>query len=210
MMVALLLNLNYKMDIIMIRHFGTATVVSIYSVAVGVADYLWLIPDSFKEVLFSKAAFKDKTDSFNISLKISVIFTSMASLVLLCIGKWAIPFLYGAEFFESYSVMAILLIGIPFMSVFKILSPLYVTQGDTRTYLMNLLCGIICNVILNAILIPKVGIMGAAVATVVSQISCGIYALGHYATKNHVPLKKIFTINSGELKSIKRIIKGRG
>lgn len=207
MLTALLLNLNYKMDIIMIRAFGTSAWAGIYSVAVTIADYLWLIPDAFKEVLFSKSVQENATDAFNASIKISVILTTMASGVLLVFGYWFIPVIYGKGFESVYSIMVILLIGIPFMSIFKILSPLYVTQGDTKSYFINLLCGIVCNVILNIILIPRLGLAGAAAATITSQIVCGIYAITRYIKKNEVPMKDIFTITSREKEMIKGFIR---
>lgn len=208
MITALLLNLNYKMDVIMVRNYSNSYNAGIYSVAVTIADYLWLVPDAFKEVLFSKSVQKKTTEIFNFAIKIAVYFTSALSLGLLLSGKWLIPIMYGKEFLGVYPIMALLLIGIPFMSVFKILSPLYVTQGDTKTYFWNLLFGVVCNYVGNRTLIPYLGLVGAAWATVFSQAVCGIFALLCFYKRNKISGRNLLVLLPNEIEFIKEFIGG--
>lgn len=46
--------------------------------------------------------------------------------------------------------------------------------GRTSQYAKGMLCGCIVNVVMNAVLIPKVGVSGAALATMASEITIGI------------------------------------
>lgn len=207
MLTALLLNLNYKVDVIMVRGFETSVAAGIYSTAVTIADYLWLVPDSFKEVLFSKSVKKETTGAFNLSIKLSILIIVALSICLIGFGGFLIPFVYGQEFADSYSIICILLIGIPFMSIFKILSPLYISQGDTKSYFLNLLCGVLCNIFLNSMLIPRMGIAGAAIGTVFAQIVCGIFAVTNYIYKNDVSIKALIVFSKEEIQIVKKVFR---
>jgi O-antigen/teichoic acid export membrane protein len=206
MMTTLLLNINYKMDVIMLRQFEATAIVGIYSVGVTIADYVWLIPDSFKEVLFSRAAKSTSVSPFNTSIKLSLLITSLISVGILIFGKSVITFIYGIEFSNSFDVTIILLIGIPFMSFFKIISPLFVSQGKTKIYFFNLLIGVIINFILNYALIPIMSVRGAALATIVSQFVCGIFALYMYISLNSVHLSDVFILRKNEIDTIKSLL----
>ena len=56
MIVMLLITINYRVDIVMIRHLSSSSEVGIYSVAVTLSNIFLVIPDAFKEVLFEKAS----------------------------------------------------------------------------------------------------------------------------------------------------------
>ena len=206
MLTTLLLNMNYKMDIVMLRQFDTSAAVGIYSVGVSIADYLWLIPDSFKEVLFSRAAKENSVNSFNLSIKLSTIMTTVISIGVFSLGRNVISFLYGSEFFNSFDITVILLIGIPFMSIFKIISPLFVSQGKTKLYFIILLVTIVINFVLNYILIAVMSLSGAAFATIISQIICGMFTLYMYIKINNIRTSSVFMFNRNEIDNIKSLL----
>ena len=207
MVTSLVLNLNYKMDVFMLKWLTTSATVGIYSVGVYFADQIWLIPDSFKEVLFSRAVKKDARKSFNNSIKISVFVTSIVCVFVAILGRLGIRILYGTDFIGAYYSMLILLIGIPFMSIFKVISPLFIAEGKTGRYFLNLVFGVIINVLLNYFLIPVLGGCGAAIATVSSQIVCGIVAILLYRMDNKEKVSELLIPTKEDINTIKSALK---
>jgi len=194
MLTSLLLNLHYKLDILMLKALTPSAAVGVYSVGVALADHLWLIPDAFKEALFSRGSKSDAVSPFNLSLKLSLVITAAACVALGVLGQVVIRLLYGVEFLGAYGSLVVLLIGIPFMSIFKIINPYFIAHGKTKSYFFTLVCGFAANLIGNSLMIPRWGTQGAAVATVVSQAVCGVVALVLYQRVSRVPWRELATI----------------
>ena len=181
MLTALLLKLNYKVDIFMLNIFNVEdSSIGIYAVSVSLATQTWIIPEAFKEVLYSRASKKNAVKSFLFSIKVSTYMLIAVTITFAFLGKYAILLLYGSEFVASYTTLIILLIGAPFMGIFNVINPYYLSMGKYTTHILNLLVGVIANIVLNFILISQFGIIGAAIATSASQIICGLFAIEQF------------------------------
>ncbi|MDD3414995.1 MAG: polysaccharide biosynthesis C-terminal domain-containing protein [Lachnospiraceae bacterium] len=208
MVTALLLKLNYKVDVIMLGIFHISNSdIGIYAVAVSVASQLWIIPEAFKEVLYSSATEKNAVKSFVMSLKVSNYSLVLIDICVLIFGRLAINILYGQEFADSYLNLVILIIGVPFMGVFNIVNPYYLSLGKYSIHLKNLALGVFSNIIVNAMLITSWHSIGAAIATTVSQIVCGIYACYQFCKSSGTPIKDILLINADDIKMVRKMVK---
>ena len=208
MVTALLLKLNYKVDVIMLNLFKIPDeAIGIYSVAISVASQLWILPEAFKEVLYSKSTENNPEKAFVSALKISTYSLFLFDLFIIAIGYWIVLLLYGMPFIGAYKHLIVLVIGVPFMGVFNILNPYYLAMGLYTIHMKNLAFGVVSNIIVNSLLIVPLGAFGAAIATSVSQIVCGIYACIQFSKNSSMPLKEIMLVNKSDVNLIKRIIK---
>lgn len=207
MITSLLVNLNYKLDVLMLNNYVSSSLVGIYSVGVTLAEFGWLIPDTFKEVLFSKTAKSDSIQSIIYCLKISFYSIIAAIVLVVFIGKIFIKIMYGNEFLNSYLVTVILFLGIPAMAWFKIISTLYLAQGKRYFYLLTLLASVIANALANLILIPKFSIYGAAMASVISYTVCGGVFLVDFCNEYKINIIEIFKITKKNVTDLKKMIK---
>lgn len=173
MFTTFLITINYQMDVIILKWFVPFTEIGYYTVGVGLASQAWLIPDAFKDVLFSKTAKNDSLKDIQYSLKLNFIVNTAIFLIVLFSGKYFITLLYGQQFLPAYTVTVIIFFGSIWMAVFKILIPIYNAKGMQRISFWILLTSAVVNVVLNIILIPRHGIEGAAYASVVSYSICG-------------------------------------
>ena len=82
-------------------------------------------------------------------------------------------------FEEAYSYIVVIFGGIPFMVLYNLLSGFLRSLGDSRTPLFFLVLSSVLNVVLDLvfILVFHLGVMGAALATVISQAVSGILCL---------------------------------
>lgn len=208
MVTALLLKLNYKVDIIMLNLFKIHDeAIGIYSVAISVASQLWILPEAFKEVLYSKSTENNPERAFVSALKISTYSLFLFDLFIIAVGYWIVLFLFGLPFIGAYQHLIVLIIGVPFMGVFNILNPYYLAMGLYTVHMKNLAFGVVSNIIVNSLLIIPLGAFGAAIATSVSQIVCGIYACFQFSKNSSISLKEIMLVNKSDVNLIKRIIK---
>lgn len=171
---SVLVQLNYKVDIFFLKAFSDNYSIGIYSVGTAIAEYIWLIPDAFKEVLFSKTSKRDSIDEVVTSIKITVFISIFVILLLFPIMKSIIVFLYGIEYESAYTITRVLFLGVLPMILFKITNSLFLANGKVKFLCATLCCSVALNCGLNYLLIPKFNIMGAAISSVFSYFLCGI------------------------------------
>lgn len=173
MLSALLATINYSIDIVFLKKIGLPEELSYYSLAANIVNYVWLVPDAFKSVLFSKSAKKFDLDNIKFSSQMSTLFILMCLLGFAAFGKPIISILYGSEFIYSYGPTLLLILGAFSMSYYKLLGVVLVSQGKRMAHFVSLAISAVCNLILNSLLIPKIGMYGAGIASVCSYSICG-------------------------------------
>ena len=188
----LLLIFNYKADVLMLKYYVDYYQIGLYSVGAGIAECIWLIPDAFKEVLFSRTSRGNPISEINLTIKINMFVSIVLIIIMFIFGKEVLLIYSGREYLGALSVTRIILLGVPAMSLFKVTNPLYLANGKQKLYCYILLVSVIANIIMNLIAIPLFGINGAALASVVAFSVCGIafyrFYVKEYGIKWYEPL----------------------
>ena len=205
MITTLMVTLNYRVDTLMMGYmFGIPDVeIGYYTLGVSLSEYGWLIPDAFREVLFSRTAKDDAIGEVTMSMKVNLYLTIMMIVGILVLGKPVIWLLAGAEYLPAYPVTVLLIAGIIPMSYFKIIGTLLLAQGKKYTYLGMLTLSVVANVICNCFTIPLWGKMGAAAASVVSYAVAGGCFLVYYLKTYKIPARDVFLFKPEEIARLK-------
>lgn len=103
---------------------------------------------------------------------IGVLFAILVSLL----SKFIINILYGADFSEALMPLVILIWGTIFSSLSFPRAIWLISENKQKYMKQILLFGVITNLILNLILIPIIGISGAAIATLATEAVCCLIA----------------------------------
>ena len=196
MLTSVLITVNYSVDVFFLKHMGVAEQLSIYTTAAGIINYVWLIPDAFKEVLVSKVARTNDAKPVNQALQMSFLCVLGLCVGFVILGKTVIKILYGADFLPSYEITLILIIGCFSMVFYKVIGVLMLADGKRVFYFMVLLASAVLNIIGNALMVPRYGMYGAAWVSVISYTVCGIAFLIYYMKTKNVPLKDLLDIRS--------------
>ena len=118
-------------------------------------------------------------DSLDAQLFRAVLEKSMsASLLLgipivlggLILGGELIPFLFGEQYLSSVLTFRILLLTILMGASAALIGNALISSGEQKVFAVYTTIGALTNVLLNVILIPRYGIVGAAIATILSQV----------------------------------------
>lgn len=159
-------------DRLMLSHLTDLSYVGIYSVALNISGLIFMFGMIAGNVLIPNLSNiweqGDKDEAMyvlNFAIKINTLFLLTGAVILFLFRKQIVSVLYGAEYIKCLPVIGILLIFWLFNSIYWTIGGY--AQLIEKTYI-PLLCssiGLISNIFLNYILIPKYGIMGAAVAT---------------------------------------------
>jgi len=208
MITTLMITLNYRVDTLMMGYmFGIPDVeIGFYTLGVSLSEYGWLIPDAFREVLFSRTAKDDAIGEVTMSMKVNLYLTICMIAGILLLGKPVIWLLAGAEYLPAYPVTVLLIAGIIPMSYFKIIGTLLLAQGKKYTYLGMLTLSVVANIICNCFTIPLWGKMGAAAASVVSYTVAGGCFLAYYLRTYKIPVRDVFLFKPEEIARLKGMI----
>jgi len=206
----LVINLNYKADIIMLDKMSTSYVTGIYSKGVSIVNYLWQIPMMLSTIVFARSAHAKDEKSFSIKvaqlLRVSIIIEGLCSIILIFTAKYIILFLYGEEYFDSIKVLQILLPGVLILTIFKVLNMDLAGKGKPWVSMKAMLPALIINIIMNYLFIPKYGANGAALASTISYSLAAIVFLVLYSKEVKFSIHDIFRYSKADLEVIKGII----
>ncbi|MBC2079891.1 oligosaccharide flippase family protein [Listeria booriae] len=95
-------------------------------------------------------------------------FMIIAGALILSVLKWGFGVGLGSAFFEAWKFVPIQLFAVMFASFSGFLGVIYAVQMRTNQVFITSLVGALLNVGLNLVLIPRIGLYGAAIATTVS------------------------------------------
>lgn len=159
-------------DILMLGSMRTESEVGIYNTAfrlVAIANFPIMAVSAYAAPRF--AEYLAKKDQFKQLVQQSSRLCLMASLpiilVLVLIPEQLLG-IFGEEFKVGYFIVYILLMGQLVNSITGLAGDILQMSGNHKLFSLIILGGAILNIILNAILIPKFGYHGAALASAIS------------------------------------------
>lgn len=207
----LIINLNYKLDVILLDKFSTAYYTGIYSKGVAIADFLWEIPMLLSTIIFARSANAKNGIQFSYKvaqlLRVSILAIGMGTIVLFILAKYIILLMYGKEFVQSTQVIQLLLPGVLLLTIFKVLNMDLAGKGKPWISMKAMLPAVILNVVLNLILIPKYAANGAALASTISYIFAAILFLHFYSRETKISILDIFRYSRNDFLPIQQAIK---
>jgi len=173
---SLMVTVFAQTDKIMLKAMLSEEAVGIYSAAVtcaGLTSFVFAaIIDSFRPIIFENKKISEKSYENTLTLCYSVIiYLSLAqSFACTVFSKLIISILYGVEYTASAPVLGLVVWYTTFSYIGSVRN-IWILAEEKQEYLwiINLL-GAVTNIILNALLIPIVGVMGAALASLITQV----------------------------------------
>ncbi len=199
-MLALLMNnLNYRIDVLMLGRSVSNSEIGIYSVGISIAEKMWLVSDSLRDVLYSKLIKGRDKDEVNRVIRFSITACSILVIGLVTLGHPFIVICFGEKYERSYYPMVIILFGTLVMVYYKIIQAYNIIHKKQKYNFAFLVTAVIVNIILNSILIPKQGIYGAAIASLVSYTVCAACFVVEYKRFTHSRIGEILILNKSDI-----------
>lgn len=190
--------LYYWVDSFILGYYLGAYEVGIYNAAVPIVVLFAAIPDLFIQLFYPLVTKEFSRKNFRLVKEISkqvakwiFILVLPVFLIVFIFPGAVINLLFGQQYLPAEGVLRILSVG-GIISIFTgFLLTLLSIAGKSKMILMNMIVTSIVNLILNLLLVPKIGLIGAAIAT---SITWGIFTIvllfEVYRTVGFLPLRK--------------------
>ncbi|WP_430466745.1 polysaccharide biosynthesis C-terminal domain-containing protein [Winogradskyella ouciana] len=207
----LVVNLNYKIDVILLDNLSTAFETGIYSKGVSITEYLWQIPMLLSTVVFARSAVSKDDRGFSLKvaqlLRLSFLIIGIASLVLFLLSEFIIVLMFGEAFINSVLVLNTLLPGVVLLTIFKVINMDLSGKGKPWVSLKAMVPALIINIILNIILIPEYGASGAAMASTISYSIAALLFIAFYSKETEIPIVTLISYKRSDFKPIVQLVK---
>lgn len=165
-----------NIDSVMIAFWNNPTVLGLYAAAQKPISLLYVLPGFLSISLFpfiSRLVADSRKDTNNVIEKSSRVSLAIALPIVFGGIILAGPLLrvtFGDEYIGAMLTFQILLLTLVPSFPGAVFSDVIVAEDRQKIFIKSTALGAISNVILNFILIPKYGIAGSAIATLVAQI----------------------------------------
>lgn len=133
---------------------------------------LLAVIDSARPVILEKH--RQSTEAFHKSLSglysVVTYVTVLQSLCFMIFAELIVMVLYGRDYLMAVPVLQILVWQLPF-SFMGVIRNVWILSEEKHNLLWPInLCGVLANIVLNAVMIPRWGACGAALASVLTQV----------------------------------------
>ena len=187
--------LNYRVEVFLLGCFLPLSVVGQYTVAVGLAESLWLVSQSAGTLIFPLVSSEEDEERKKIITPLVartvLAITFLAAVALFLLADWFIPLLYSNLYNPSIPLFKILLPGVVFVSASRVLANDIAGRGKPilNTYIGGV--GLLIQLIVNLALIPLLGAAGAAWASSIAYLFLLLIRLAVYLRVTGIDIKSV-------------------
>ena len=182
-----------KADIFMLDYYMDDYSVGIYSLAVSIGEIVFMISNSVSLILFphlgTLAGTEQKKNFIAETYKVMVPLLLAIVTAIFIVAKKFIVLLYGEEYYDSATLLRLLLPGIFFWALSQFFYSFFSAENNLKMTIVVPSIGFIINFLLNYFLIPAMGTHGAAIASSIAYGFC--FAGMLFAYKRYLSTKQI-------------------
>ncbi len=204
----ILSSLHERMDVLLLAWLSAGVGdVAIYAIAVAVVNRIRLVPAAIALSLFPTVAQLDSREAGALTSRVlahSMLWVIVSVLVLAPLSFWLVPVLFGERYRASVTPLLILLPGTAFLTIHMILTRFFASRDLQRVSIACQALGTLLNLTMNWILIPRLGAVGAAWASLVSYSSQGLAILWAFRLHSGQPLARSLILQRGEFAVYRR------
>jgi PST family polysaccharide transporter len=175
------ISIYMKIDQIMLGQMVGDDAVGIYSAAVRISEVWYFIPLMISASVFPSILEAKKRDEIQYKKRLQRLYDLMVwisitiAIPMTFLSTTVINILYGSSYSEAGVVLAIHIWASVFVFLGVASGQYFIAENRQILSFQRTAIGALINITLNFILIPDLGVVGAAIATVISQAIVGLF-----------------------------------
>ncbi len=209
-------HLHFRADVYLVAALLNPSQVAFYSIATRMAELLLFVPESIGLVIYPRQAASGVGTVQDLTARSCrhVIFTTtLGGLTLILLGPRLVEMWYGHAYAPAGPPLYYLTPGVVMMSLFFILSRNFTSQNRQGVNIFASGTAMGSNVLFNLYLIPRMGIAGAGLASLLSYSLATLILTYAYLRESGKGLRDVFVIRFSDLLVYQRLAQdylGRG
>jgi O-antigen/teichoic acid export membrane protein len=207
----ILLFLSLRLDVFFIARYQASKEVGLYSVAVTVAELVWLVTEALRISVSERLANAPKKEALDVTyraVRMTVIVAAGIASGIAITAPILIPTLFGDAFAPSVTAVWILLPATLFMAVWQ--SQINTLVRFSRPWTTSAIAAIalVVNGVGNLLMIPLIGIRGAAFASLLGYSVGAILTCLALARVSNISLMRLLP-GKDDVRQILELVKSR-
>lgn len=190
--------LNYRATLFLIEWHGGLADAGVYSVAVQVAELLWLLSSSVTVSAYHRIGVPDPVAAASTTLhavRANLLATVLAAPLLYLGARYAVPAVLGVEFTGALFPLALLLPGVAAYAAASSLSAFYTNHQGRPQWSAGIAgLSLALTLAIAALAIPRYGVDGAAIATSVAYCIAIAVAMRTFLRDADLPWTALFRV----------------
>jgi O-antigen/teichoic acid export membrane protein len=196
-----------RLDQLLITPLAGVHELGLYAVAASVSEVILLLTLAIRDVVFTVESESPNDFRAAQAARVSTLLTLAFGLLLAVASPWAIPLFFGADFSGAVPVTLLLILASVLGNPGSVAGAVLSGRGRPVLRSLSLAIGVIVNVLAVVVLVPPLGAIGAALATLVASVLAGnnlnvVWLRLFYRLR----ISDYFVIRSGDLRMVQHVI----
>lgn len=200
----LLESATWRLDVFVLAALGTTVEVGLYTSAVALSEVLFLVPTAVAHVLLPHIARQPDPTATAAAVRSSVLVTALAGAVLIVVATPLTEVLFGEDFAGAAAAVPALVAAAVCMCVWKLLTSDLLARGRAATRARTALVGLLTMLALDVLLIPPLGIRGAALAAAGGYAVAAVQAARDWRRTTGASLVSLVAFRPADVTSVVR------
>ena len=190
-------------------YLAGAETVGIYSIAVMAAELMWYVPKALAQALLSKSVQAGEQSADMLAMRSSRV--TAALMLLICAVAAAlinplIRLFYGADFLPAVLPFFVLLPGVWLNGISQVLFANLTAKGLLYPWLAMATAA--ANVAINMVLVPRLGAVGAGLASSLSYGTGAIAIMAMFARATGAKPRDWLLVNANDIRAVSSAARG--
>ena len=194
----------------MVSYFLGASQVAFYTIALRFTELVLEVPQAIGLVLYPRLASLPEEEVHRLTAQTcrrTLMVTVPAALVLALLGPYVIVLWYGEAFEPATGPLPWAAVAVAMMSMYVIITRDFTSRAKQRINTTSGLIALISNAVLCYLLIPRYGIVGAAMATATSYGAACVVLVAFFMKESRLGLVDLFVPKRADFEYFIRVLK---
>jgi O-antigen/teichoic acid export membrane protein len=210
----LMRSLSLRLDAFLLTALAANGIQStgVYSISTSLAELLMFVPESIRLTLFPMVASSSPTEANRLSSQAcrhTALLTGIAAVSVAMFGCLLITPLYGNEFSGAVVPLLILLPGTVALAQTDVIRGDLIGRGHPEVVALSALVSLAVTILMDVLLIPRHGILGAAVASTAAYVSEFVVIASYFTHCAKLTWRESFLFRRPDFDKYSSLVKAR-
>jgi O-antigen/teichoic acid export membrane protein len=199
---------HFKADIYLVAYFLAPAQVAFYSIAARLAEHLLWFPQAVGMALFPRLAGSQPAEAHRMTaaaVRQTLVLSVVPALLLAVFGRFLLVLWYGQEYEPAAAPLRWVCIGIVMMSLYVLLSRNFTSRNRQGINIFSAYLALGGNLLLNLVMIPRYGIVGAAMATACSYTVATLLLLVLFLRESRMSVSEVLLLKRSDIAGWRRL-----
>jgi len=201
---------TYRIDYWFVEMYCSTSDLGNYIQASKLGQMLLIVPQILASAVFPATANKihqyDTASIIAILARIIIqVFVCITMLILL-VGNWLFPLLFGNSFQQLYQPMLLLMPGILSLAILVLLSAFFGGKNKVYINIIGVSIGLVIVVIADSFLVKSWGIKGAAIASSIAYVANLLFCLQQFVKHSNIRFTELLHFQQSDWLWLKQML----